>query len=58
MHAFVARDLQPVPRNLQPGERIEVEVHAPEAIERMIADGAIEDGKSIAAFALWKAVRA
>jgi ADP-ribose pyrophosphatase len=58
MHAFVARDLRPVPRNLQPGERIDVEVHAPDAIARMISDGSIEDGKSIAAFALWKAVRA
>ena len=58
MHAFVARDLRPVPRNLQPGERIEVEVHAPDAIARMISDGSIEDGKSIAAFALWTAVRA
>jgi hypothetical protein len=58
MHAFVARDLTAVPRNLQPGERIEVEMHAPEAIARMIADGTIEDGKSIAAFALWQAVRA
>ena len=58
MHAFVARDLRPVPRNLQPGERIEVELHAPDAIARMISDGSIEDGKSIAAFALWKAVRA
>jgi ADP-ribose pyrophosphatase len=57
MHAFVARDLSPVPRNLQPGERIEVESHTPEAISRMIADGTIEDGKSIAAFALWQAVR-
>ena len=47
-----------MPRNLQPGERIEVEVHAPDAIARMISDGSIEDGKSIAAFALWKAVRA
>jgi ADP-ribose pyrophosphatase len=58
MHAFVAWDLTPVPRNLQPGERIEVETHAPDAIARMIADGTIEDGKSIAAFALWQAVRA
>lgn len=58
MHAFVARDLKAVPRNLQPGERIEVETYAPDAIARMIADGTIEDGKSIAAFALWQAVRA
>jgi ADP-ribose pyrophosphatase len=57
MHAFVARELVPVPRNLQPGERIEVVQHAPEEIERMIADGRLEDGKTIAAFALWKAVR-
>jgi ADP-ribose pyrophosphatase len=58
MHAFVARGLVPVPRDLQPGERIEVVTHAPGDIERMIADGQLEDGKTIAAFALWKAVRA
>lgn len=58
MHAFVARELATVPRNLQPGERIEVVMHAPDAVARMIADGSIEDGKSIAAFALWQAVRA
>lgn len=57
MHAFVARDLQPVERDLQPGERIEVVLHEPEAIERLIRDGSLEDGKTIAAFALWKAVR-
>jgi len=57
MHAFVASDLRPVERNLQPGERIEVVLHGPEAIEAMIREGTLEDGKTIAAFALWKAVR-
>jgi ADP-ribose pyrophosphatase len=55
MHAFIARRLSPVPRNLQPGERIEVMLESPERVERWIADGTLQDGKSIAAFALWKA---
>ena len=55
MHVFAAEGLQPVPRRLQPGERIEVIVETPAEIERWIASGRLRDGKSIAAFALWKA---
>lgn len=55
MHVFAARALREVPRRLQPGERIEVLRETPETVQAWIADGRIRDGKSIAAFALWKA---
>jgi ADP-ribose pyrophosphatase len=55
MHAFEATGLVEVPRSLQPGERIEVVLHTPDELERLIGQGAVEDGKTITAFALWKA---
>ena len=58
MHVFAARDLREVPRRLQPGERIEVLRETPETVSAWIAEGRIRDGKSIAAFTLWKAARA
>lgn len=58
MHVFAAEELDTVPTRLQPGERIEVLVETPAEIERWIASGRLRDGKSIAAFALWKAARA
>lgn len=58
MHVFAARGLRQVPRRLQPGERIEVLIETPETVQAWIADGRMCDGKSIAAFALWKAARA
>ena len=57
MHVFAARGLREVPRRLQPGERIEVLIETPETVQAWIADGRMRDGKSIAAFALWKAAR-
>jgi ADP-ribose pyrophosphatase len=54
MHAFVATGLEPIPRRLEPGEELEVEVLPADEVERRIADGRIEDGKSIAAFFLWR----
>ena len=58
MHTFAASGLREVPRRLQPGERIEVLLESPSTVQAWIADGRIRDGKSIAAFALWKAARA
>ena len=58
MHVFAAEGLSPVPTRLQPGERIETLFEHPDEVERWIAGGRIEDGKTIAAFALWKAARA
>jgi len=57
MHAFEARALRTVPRRLEAGERIEVEIVAPEELEAMIRDGRVRDGKTIAAFALWRLAR-
>ncbi len=55
MHAYLATDLQPVPRRLEAGEEIEVVSMRPEEIDAAIADGVIEDGKTITA---WHLVRA
>lgn len=57
MHAFAADDLSPVPQRLEPGERIEVECMSVETVESMIRDGRVRDGKTIAAFALWRLSR-
>lgn len=54
MHAFFADQLTPVPQRLEPGERIEVECVKVDQVESMIRDGRIRDGKTIAAFALWR----
>jgi ADP-ribose pyrophosphatase len=56
MHVFAAQRLEVVPRGLQPGERIEVLTAFPEEVEAWIRCGEMQDGKSIAAYALWKAV--
>ncbi len=55
MHAFVATELSPVPRRLEPGEEIEVVRMTPDEIDAAILDGRIDDGKTIAA---WHLVRA
>ena len=55
MHAFVATDLQPVPRRLEPGEEIEVVPMSPAAIDAAIRDGSLDDGKSITAWHLFRA---
>lgn len=57
MHAFVARGLQRVPRRLEAGEQIEVEIASVDEVESMVRDGRIRDGKTIAAFALWRLAR-
>jgi ADP-ribose pyrophosphatase len=53
MHVFLARALQPVERRLEPGEEIDVVLLAPDRVRAAIADGELEDGKSLAAFHLW-----
>ena len=53
MHVFLAEQLQPVERRLEPGEEIEVVVMSIEEIEEAIRDGVMIDGKSIAAFHLF-----
>lgn len=58
MHVFAAEGLEQVPRGLQPGERIEVLTAFPAEVEAWIRRGELQDGKSITAFALWKAARA
>ncbi|MFM7807359.1 MAG: NUDIX hydrolase, partial [Planctomycetota bacterium] len=58
MHVFAASGLRPVERRLQPGERIEVLHETVDGVAQAIADGRIRDGKSIAAFTLWKAASA
>ncbi len=55
MHAFLATGLEPVPQRLEPGEEIEVLALRPDEIDAAIADGRIEDGKSIAAWHLLRA---
>jgi ADP-ribose pyrophosphatase len=55
MHVFAAEGLTPVDRRLQPGERIEVLRARPDQVDAWIADGTLQDGKSIAAWALWRA---
>lgn len=53
MHVFQATGLRPVPRRLEVGECIEVVIRSVPEVEALIADGAIVDGKTIAAFAQW-----
>ena len=55
MQVFVAGELALGERRLEPDERIEVEVCEPDEIAARIAWGEIRDGKTIAAFHLWRA---
>ena len=57
MHAFIARDLQVIPQRLEPGEEIRVVTCSMEEIDRKILEGSIDDGKSIAAWHLFKSRR-
>jgi len=57
MHAFAADGLTEVPQRLEAGERIKVERVSIDEIESMIRDGRVRDGKTIAAFALWRLLR-
>jgi hypothetical protein len=47
-----------VPRDLQPGERIEVLLETPDTVAAWIRDGRIQDGKTIASFHLWQGTQA
>lgn len=58
MHVYEASTLTVVPRRLEAGEQIEVEVRSVAEAEAMIRDGRIEDGKTIAALAQWSLWRA
>jgi ADP-ribose pyrophosphatase len=53
MHAFLATDLQPGSQHLEVYEQIKVEAFPPADVRRMVADGTIHDGKTIAALALY-----
>lgn len=55
MHAFAATDLSAVPQRLEPGEEIEVVRMTPDMIDRAILEGRIDDGKTIAAWYLFRA---
>ncbi|HUT56314.1 MAG TPA: NUDIX hydrolase [Phycisphaerae bacterium] len=53
MYAFLATELTKGRQNLEQHEQIQVEVHAADEVRRMVADGAIHDGKTIAALGLY-----
>ncbi|MCY2929379.1 MAG: NUDIX hydrolase [Planctomycetota bacterium] len=53
MHAFLATGLTRGPQNLENYERITVEVYPDSDVRRMVADGTIHDGKTIAALGLY-----
>lgn len=55
MSAFVAEDLEHVGQALEPGESIEVELVRIEDARKMLTDGELLDGKSIAALATFLA---
>jgi ADP-ribose pyrophosphatase len=53
MHAFVARELDPVGQRLQDGERIAVQVVDPDEARRMLREGCLRDAKTIATLATY-----
>jgi ADP-ribose pyrophosphatase len=53
MHAYLATGLTRGEQNLEIHERITVEVYPDSQVRRMIADGSLHDGKSIAALAMY-----
>ena len=53
MYAFTATDLTPVGQNLQGTERIVCEVLEAAAVRRMLLDGKLSDGKTIAVLGLY-----
>ena len=57
MHLFVARDLEPGPQALEPGERIRPHVVGWQEAVAMCLDGRIEDAKTIAGILLTQARR-
>ncbi len=58
IHAFRASGLHEIPSRLEAGEEIEVVRLTPDQIDDSIANGEIEDGKTIAAWFLHKQDRA
>ncbi|MCH2160955.1 MAG: NUDIX hydrolase [Phycisphaerales bacterium] len=54
MHVYEARNLSETPRRLEPGERIEVVEMGIDDLEARIREGDFDDGKSMAAYTLWK----
>ncbi|MCB2179665.1 NUDIX hydrolase [bacterium] len=54
MHVYLATHLTPAPLAQDEGEFIEVEKYPLETVYKMLTDGTIQDGKTIAAFALAK----
>ena len=54
IHLFAAAELVQTQAHPEADEDIEVEVHPLDEVVRMIADGRIRDGKTIAAVAKWK----
>ena len=53
MHAYLATELSDGTQELELHEEIHVEVIAPEQVRRMLADGTIRDGKTIAILGLY-----
>ena len=53
MHAYLATDLADGKQDLEVHERITVEVFSHEQVRKMVADGTIHDGKTIAALAYY-----
>ena len=53
MDTFLATELRDGRQNLEPYERITVEVVGEDAVRRMLADGTIHDAKTIAALGLY-----
>ena len=53
MQAFVATDLTYVGQRLEHGERIEVEPVEPDRMRRMMREGTIRDGKTLAVLGLY-----
>ena len=56
IHAFHATGLQEISTRLEAGEEIEVVPLSPDRIDQLIADGEIDDGKTIAAWFLFRQV--
>lgn len=54
VHLYVATELSPGPPRLQPDELITVHLMARTVVFEMIANGTIQDSKTLAAFALWQ----
>lgn len=54
MHAFVATDLTLVGQTLQPTERIEPAPHTVAEVDQLIANEAVQDGKTLATYLFWR----